>query len=530
MRVLLDEYNCSNNTICATLTITCATTPAAVTNNECAGAISLLVLDGCFMQTYSNAGATRSTTGSNPTCGTPHNNANFKDVWFKFNAPANGVVVIETVPGTLQDGIMQLVQGNCTSFTNVECDDDDGVGRMPMIDRRCLTLTPGAQYMIRVWGYTGTTGTFGLCVRSFSTFSIPQEDCAGGMTICGDAQLNNATNYTGCVADLSSSNRGCLWGNERQGTWYYFSPSASGDIGLTITPRGNVDYDFAIWGPLTTVTCPPASDPARCSWAYPPAVPGYPASSAFLTGMRTSAPEASEGASGPGVDGFVTPLPVITGEVYVMFIDNFDITGQAFELNWNLMNGASLDCALLPVEMVDLRAEPRHGEVAVQWSTMSERLSERFIIEHSLDGISFRPVGELRAAGTSNARLEYEWLDRNAVPGMNYYRLQQVDVDGTVTPSEIVPAMLRTGAGKLLATPNPAKHDVRIELPEGSWSDLSVEVFDATGRAMAPSPLPNSITERYVEIPVSTIASGSYHVRIGTPDGSIVGTARFFKD
>ncbi|MCB0769601.1 MAG: T9SS type A sorting domain-containing protein [Flavobacteriales bacterium] len=530
LRVLVDEYSCSSNTICATLTITCATAPVAMTNNECAGAINLLVLDGCFMQTYTNGTATRSTTGSNPTCGGPFNNANFKDVWFKFTAPANGVVIIESVPGTLQDGVMQLIQGTCSSFSNIECDDDDGVGRMSLIDRRCLTLTPNVQYMLRVWGYAGAVGTFGLCVRGFSGWTIPQEDCAGGMTICGDAQLNNASNYTGCVADLGSGNRGCLNGNERQGTWYYFSPSASGDIGLTITPSGNVDYDFAIWGPLTAVACPPASAPTRCSWAYPPAVAGYPASSSFLTGMRSSAPEPSEPDSGPGVDGFVSPMPVITGEIYVMFIDNFDITGQAFTLNWSLMNGASLDCALLPVEMVDLRAIPWDGEVAVQWSTMSERQSESFIVEHSLDGNSFRPVGTLPAAGFSQTRIEYEWTDRNASPGLNYYRIQQVDEDGTTTPSNIVPAMLLPGSGKLVATPNPAKNEVRIEIPEGGSTAAHVEIFDATGRSVLPSALSFQRTELAVEIPITSFAPGSYHARILGKNGAVLGTARFFKE
>ena len=111
LRVLVDRYNCASNNLCATLIITCATTPPAVTNNECSGAIPLLVLDGCFMQTYSNVGASRSTQTPNPTCGGTWNNANSRDVWFSFTAPSNGVVIINSVPGTLQDGVMQLVSG-----------------------------------------------------------------------------------------------------------------------------------------------------------------------------------------------------------------------------------------------------------------------------------------------------------------------------------------------------------------------------------------------------------------------------------
>ncbi|MEZ4740281.1 MAG: CUB domain-containing protein [Flavobacteriales bacterium] len=142
----------------------------------------------------------------------------------------------------------------------------------------------------------------------------PQQDCAGGLTICnGQAISNNSTN-TGNMFDLNAANRGCLQGGEQQGTWYYFSPSASGTVAFTIQPTANVDYDFAIWGPMSTVTCPPTGPPVRCSWAYPPNVPGYPGAVAFRTGMRTTSVDVSESQGPiPAVDGFTSALNAIAG-------------------------------------------------------------------------------------------------------------------------------------------------------------------------------------------------------------------------
>lgn len=529
LRVLVDRYSCATNNLCATLIITCATTPPAVTNNECSGAIALLVLDGCFMQTYSNVGATRSTPSPNPSCGGTWTNARSKDVWFSFTAPANGVVIINSVPGTLQDGQMQLVSGNCTSFANVECDEDDGVGKMPRIDRRCLTLTPNAPYMIRYWGLSGATGTFGLCVESMSTFATPQEDCSGGYTVCGDQQLNNSTDYTGCTSDLTLANRGCLWGNERQGTWYYFSPSASGTVGLTIAPTGNVDYDFAIWGPYATIACPPPGPPLRCSWAYPPNISGYPANSAFELGMRTAASDPSEGdGSTSTVDGFTSPITVTAGQKYVMYIDNFDITGQAFTLNWSLSGGASLDCNVLPIELVSMKATTVDKQVLVEWTTVSEIGTASYIVERAFDPESFSPIGEMAAAGDSRERIDYDFVDRTPREGLNYYRVKQIDMDGSFEYTPVVTAMVSRGENMILVVPNPATTSMQIIAPKLITGMVVVEVLDLTGR-MAMLRNMNKLEDGLLNMAIDNLVPGSYVLRLSMPDGSMIGTTRFQK-
>ncbi|MCB0764878.1 MAG: CUB domain-containing protein, partial [Flavobacteriales bacterium] len=127
--------------------------------------------------------------------------------------------------------------------------------------------------------------------------ATPPQDCIGGITICSGQAFNNNSNNTGTVVDLTSSNQGCLNAGERQGTWYYFSPSAGGTIGFTITPTAPTDYDFAVWGPMAGVTCPPPGPPLRCSWAAPYGP----------TGCGNGATDVSEGAGG---DRFVSTFNV----------------------------------------------------------------------------------------------------------------------------------------------------------------------------------------------------------------------------
>lgn len=541
LRVLVDQYNCANNAICAPLTITCMTPPAPMTNNECAGAIVLPVLENCFMQSFTNVGATRSATTPNPSCGSFV--ANSRDVWFQFTAPASGVVLIETVAGTLADAVMQLYSGNCAGLAQVECDDDDGPGLMPYIDRRCNPLVPFQTYYIRLWGYGTANGSFGICVRGFDAFPAPQEDCVGGATICNSASISNNANYTGCSQDLNANNRGCLLGNERQGTWYFFSPQLTGTIAFDLIPVGTdgvtpvaVDYDFAIWGPMSTITCPPATPtggalaPLRCSWAYPPNVPGYPGVGAYDTGMAAGAGQNSENDFG---DGYVNPITVGAGQVgqiYIMYIDNFDITGQQFQMNWNLSTPGMLDCTVLPVSLVGFSARPVDGAVTVEWTTQTETNSDRFVVEHSLNGRDFTAIGSLAAAGNSLGNIDYRLLHRNAVDGINYYRLEQVDRDGSRTWSNVVAVELKRGPNILLPRPNPATDMVQIDLPLGLEGGFSFRITDATGRLVRTIMGNTTKDPSFVDLPVSDLEGGSYLTTLSDQSGTVLGVGRFVRE
>src|SRR5690606_29047829 len=179
-----------------------------------------------------------------------------------------------------------------------------------------------------------------------------QQDCAGGITLCSSQAINNNSLHTGIVADLNASNRGCLLSNEQQGTWYYFSPNSSGTLGLTITPTASIDYDFALWGPIGSVDCPPTSAPLRCSYASQNST--FSQTGGYSTGLGNGATDNSENQYG---NGWVAPIPVIAGQVYILYVDNWSSTGQSFELTWQLSGGTSLDCAVLPVELIAFDAK-----------------------------------------------------------------------------------------------------------------------------------------------------------------------------
>ncbi|MCX6295466.1 MAG: hypothetical protein NTX97_05275 [Bacteroidetes bacterium] len=170
---------------------------------------------------------------------------------------------------------------------------------------------------IQADGGSGISGTVNsriddIIITSAVSPAASSADCAGGITICSNATFIGSSSGGGNYSDFNASNTDCLDPPEHQTSWYYFSSTSNGNIGFTITPAlTSDDYDWAIWGPMATVTCPPSAAPIRCSAADGNSKP------ANITGLKTGAGDNSEGPSG---DGWVESLNVLAGQVYVLVI------------------------------------------------------------------------------------------------------------------------------------------------------------------------------------------------------------------
>jgi len=381
----------------------------------------------------------------------------------------------------------------------------------PFPDEMSYSLTLGGGVLFSSGSPPATGIVFTNTVTCDPPPAAPQ-DCLGATTICSGQQFNNNSNNTGAVMDLNASNQGCLSLGERQGTWYVFSPSASGTIGFSLTPTGLTDYDFAIWGPYPdgstpSTICPPAGPPIRCS---------YDAPGPYTTGLATGAGDNSEDALG---DGWVNSIPVTVGQVYIMYIDNWSNDGQSFSLSWQLTNGASLDCTVLPIELVNFNAQVVDEGVALSWTTATEQNSDHFEVERSFDGEHFVTIGILNAAGESQQQNNYSFLDRQPQYGLNHYRLRLVDTDGDTDGSGVrIVQVDRGGSEEVLLVPNPGTDNLQVLLASTVVDGSTFLLVDATGRTVSRFRTQNT----RMEINTAVLPKGLYGFRLLAPDGSIV--------
>lgn len=94
-------------------------------------------------------------------------------------------------------------------------------------------------------------------------------------------------------------------------------------------------------------------------------------------------------------------------------------------------NGCTLDPVVLPVELLNMIAEKDKTDALISWSTASERNNNHFILSHSTDGFNFTEISTIEGAGTTTQTNHYSDIHFSPKQGVNYYRLQSVDFDGT---------------------------------------------------------------------------------------------------
>ena len=99
--------------------------------------------------------------------------------------------------------------------------------------------------------------------------------------------------------------------------------------------------------------------------------------------------------------------------------------------------GACTNALPLPIKLNKFSASAYGETVYLDFSTASEINNDYFSIERSKDGKSFELIGELEGAGNSTKALSYNFIDREPLPGLNFYRIKQTDFDGRYSYSDV---------------------------------------------------------------------------------------------
>jgi hypothetical protein len=121
----------------------------------------------------------------------------------------------------------------------------------------------------------------------------------------------------------------------------------------------------------------------------------------------------------------------------------------------------------LPVELMKFDATRLNADkVQLDWITASELNNEGFYVERMLETENeFRTVGFVEGQGNSTAIVNYQLFDENTYTSVSYYRLRQVDFDGTTTYSEIRAVEGRDNKLEYMDVsiyPNPVQNELKI--------------------------------------------------------------------
>ncbi len=278
-------------------------------------------------------------------------------------------------------------------------------------------------------------------------------DCGAASLLCSNTSQTANSGGAG-NQELTGSNKGCL-STEHQSSWYYLNVQTGGSLTMTISPsNSNDDYDFAIWGPFTSVTaaanCPPTSAPIRCSWSavkgntgmvvpyngqtsssgcgpwYWPFDPCY--------GMITTTNNPADVSEGSGGDSWVSSLTTSANQVYILLVDNYSNSGQPYSMSFGGTSVLGCTPVVLPIELTTFYSKKTSKGNLLNWETQSEDRSNYFTVEWTTNPASgdWKEIASIPAQGYSQEMYSYSVLHQGASSTeINYYRLTSTDLDGS---------------------------------------------------------------------------------------------------
>jgi hypothetical protein len=145
----------------------------------------------------------------------------------------------------------------------------------------------------------------------------------------------------------------------------------------------------------------------------------------------------------------------------------------------------------IPVELTSFTGTTSNGKVTLDWITATELNNSGFEIEKRKTinerSEEWQSIGFVNGNGTSTEIHSYSFTDLNPFVGSSYYRLKQIDFDGTFEYSNILEVTFGTVSEFALDQnyPNPFNPSTKINYSIKEKSNVELKIFDLLGGEVA---------------------------------------------
>lgn len=237
-------------------TRTCLNCGGAPPNDACAAAIS--IGDGAFP--FSTVNATTDGPNEPSACNFFSYTQVGNDVWFRYTASCTGAATASVCSSTYDTKLAVYVGNACPTAASAIACNDDFCGNGGLRSQVTFAATAGQQYLIRIGGYTGETGS-GTLQMACAPTNLPNDHCQDATPV-SEGVINFST--VGATTDGPSEPGVCtFFGDAQVGSdvWYLYTPSCSGSA--TVSLCGSAyDTKVAIYA---GAACPTQSAAIACN-------------------------------------------------------------------------------------------------------------------------------------------------------------------------------------------------------------------------------------------------------------------------
>lgn len=278
--------------------------------------------------------------------------------------------------------------------------------------------------------------------------------------------------------------------------WYQITPTnnSAADVSLYFTQD-----DFDNYNTYATAN----------NW---PLLPTGPADVAGINNLRITKSDNA----GPGNNNLViTPTA------------SWNMTENMWELSFTTpsfsqfrVHAANAGNTPLPVSYLPLEGKTTSTSNQLSWTTLQEINNNYFTVQHSTDGVSFTNLDDVNSKalnGNSNEKIDYEYTHHTPTIGDNYYRLEQVDYDGSKNYSNVIKLVYENN-GLVTVYPSPVNNRLNISIQSNKTEKVTINMFDLSGRLILSQENIIDKNNSLVRLDVQALAEGVYNLNIRTLD------------
>lgn len=359
------------------------------------------------------------------------------------------------------------------------------------------------------------TGNYG--VPAYSYVWNPGNITGNGITVCPPA--NTTTNYTCTITDQCGNTATNVVAVTAQSVTLplptistQMNPIAGTPCPVTVTICGDVGNNYG-------------GGPENFLWAFP-------------GGVQTGGGALSGSSNGPIYGGAGSATFCANGASYTVV---YNATGT-YTISFNLVKSAdctagsvaiNISCVILPIELSSFYLKYNGNICDINWTTSTEKNSDHFLVEKSVNGGPYVFVGQVPAAGNSTENRKYLLQDSSPEKnGNTIYRLRMFEKGSKDFKNEAFEE-LNTKDSKLdqiNVQPNPAGSEIVLLLTDLlSNRFIALDVYNSSGQKVISQNVAISSKETPIKLAINGLAKGLYTLYVFDESGN-VGKVKFVKE